>query len=125
MSLWIATLAIKADVPITATLGVSLAHGSFVISTCSGRACLMRAKFEISFGAAEIFLPGFVTVGSRGRTLKDVYCPLWMPLIVVLCFVEQPLKSVKVGHCVACGYDLTGNVSGRCPECGTTIARPA
>lgn len=21
--------------------------------------------------------------------------------------------------CVACGYDLTGNVSGRCPECGT------
>jgi len=22
--------------------------------------------------------------------------------------------------CAACGYDLTGNVSGRCPECGTT-----
>jgi len=21
-------------------------------------------------------------------------------------------------HCAACGYDLTGNVSGRCPECG-------
>jgi hypothetical protein len=24
-------------------------------------------------------------------------------------------------QCVACGYNLTGNVSGRCPECGTTI----
>ena len=23
------------------------------------------------------------------------------------------------GLCVACGYDLTGNVSGVCPECGT------
>ena len=22
------------------------------------------------------------------------------------------------GHCQKCGYDLTGNVSGRCPECG-------
>lgn len=25
------------------------------------------------------------------------------------------------GHCQRCGYDLTGNVSGRCPECGTRI----
>ena len=24
------------------------------------------------------------------------------------------------GHCGKCGYDLTGNVSGRCPECGET-----
>jgi hypothetical protein len=24
--------------------------------------------------------------------------------------------------CRACGYDLTGNVSGRCPECGTAVA---
>ena len=26
-----------------------------------------------------------------------------------------------IGHCQRCGYDLFGNVSGRCPECGTTI----
>ena len=24
----------------------------------------------------------------------------------------------RAGHCAACGYDLTGNVSGVCPECG-------
>jgi hypothetical protein len=24
-------------------------------------------------------------------------------------------------HCVQCGYDLTGNVSGRCPECAQPI----
>jgi hypothetical protein len=23
------------------------------------------------------------------------------------------------GLCLACGYDLTANVSGTCPECGT------
>lgn len=26
------------------------------------------------------------------------------------------------GHCQSCGYDLTGNVSGVCPECGTLTA---
>ena len=25
------------------------------------------------------------------------------------------------GHCVRCGYNLTGNVSGVCPECGERI----
>jgi hypothetical protein len=24
-------------------------------------------------------------------------------------------------HCRRCGYDLTGNVSGACPECGTPV----
>jgi hypothetical protein len=28
-------------------------------------------------------------------------------------------------RCGRCAYDLTGNISGRCPECGTTIAAPA
>src|SRR5947209_5088519 len=27
------------------------------------------------------------------------------------------------GHCRQCGYDLTANVSGVCPECGTPISR--
>ncbi|MBI5864329.1 MAG: hypothetical protein HZB38_07465 [Planctomycetes bacterium] len=26
--------------------------------------------------------------------------------------------------CVSCGYDLTGNRSGRCPECGITCRWP-
>jgi hypothetical protein len=25
----------------------------------------------------------------------------------------------KRGQCLACGYSLTGNISGVCPECGT------
>lgn len=25
------------------------------------------------------------------------------------------------GHCKKCGYNLTGNMSGKCPECGRTI----
>ena len=28
-------------------------------------------------------------------------------------------KRIERGHCAYCDYDLTGNTSGRCPECGT------
>ena len=28
------------------------------------------------------------------------------------------------GHCQKCGYNLIGNVSGVCPECGTKIEQP-
>ena len=52
-----------------------------------------------------------------------VIFPLWMPAV----FVTLPTailwmldrRRIPAGHCRKCGYDLTGNVSGRCPECGT------
>ncbi len=27
----------------------------------------------------------------------------------------------RLGHCRSCGYDLTGNLSGACPECGAPV----
>jgi hypothetical protein len=30
-------------------------------------------------------------------------------------------RFASITHCMGCGYDLTGNLSGRCPECGMTI----
>lgn len=30
-------------------------------------------------------------------------------------------KPYPIGHCQKCGYNLTGNVSGRCSECGTDV----
>ncbi len=30
-------------------------------------------------------------------------------------------RRIPPGHCRKCGYDLTGNVSGVCPECGERI----
>jgi len=35
--------------------------------------------------------------------------------------LRRVLVARGVAICVACGYDLTGNVSGRCPECGTLM----
>jgi hypothetical protein len=37
--------------------------------------------------------------------------------------VRHLAKRASAGHCARCGYDLTGNVSGICPECGHAISR--
>ena len=31
---------------------------------------------------------------------------------------ERRLERAAKGLCLRCGYDLTGNISGVCPECG-------
>ena len=64
---------------------------------------------------------------SLARAVTEVYrrkvwsCPGWFLVMVftsVPTFVfRQRGKKPKPGHC-GCGYDLTGNVSGTCPECG-------
>ena len=37
----------------------------------------------------------------------------------------QRRRHAARGRCPACGYDLTGNASGTCPECGTAVADAA
>ncbi len=44
-------------------------------------------------------------------------------------FVRGPTEKVLVQllgphHCAECGYDLKGNASGVCPECGTMLFGP-
>jgi hypothetical protein len=57
---------------------------------------------------------------------RTVSVAIWLPLTIVaiptgLLWWLDP-RSYLPGHCQKCGYDLTGNVSGRCPECGKAIA---
>lgn len=55
-----------------------------------------------------------------------VEIPLGVPTTAFLCIAGAALgarrwlatESSRRGRCQRCGYDLTGNVSGRCPECG-------
>jgi hypothetical protein len=58
--------------------------------------------------------------------------PFWVPpllfLIVagvpLLWFVQRRYRRIRRGQCVRCGYDLTGLVEPRCPECGRAILFP-
>ena len=36
--------------------------------------------------------------------------------------IQRYHRARTPGRCKQCGYDLTGNVSGKCPECGTSYA---
>lgn len=55
--------------------------------------------------------------------------PVWIPLASfaaypTFAFVRGPLRRWRrrrKDSCVRCGYDLQGNESGVCPECGTEV----
>jgi len=54
-----------------------------------------------------------------------LYIPLWMPLFVIaipttILWYRHRNRLIP-GHCQKCRYNLTGNESGICPECGTKI----
>ncbi len=57
----------------------------------------------------------------NGFTLPLVYpfATVAIPTFLVWWFWPKPIKP---GHC-RCGYDLTGNTSGVCPECGEPMVR--
>jgi hypothetical protein len=38
--------------------------------------------------------------------------------VTVPLFLRRRRPASRAGRCTACDYDLTGNVSGVCPECG-------
>lgn len=52
--------------------------------------------------------------------------PLWIPTlccaVLAIFFWKRSRCRSHIGLC-RCGYDLTGNVSGVCPECGREVAQ--
>jgi hypothetical protein len=100
-----------------------------------------------SLAVAALFFPiflllaGFIMravligLGDAGVPLgeldENVLLGILIAIAVVLAYL--PSRMIYSGlrwelvendgrFCLKCGYDLTGNVSGRCPECGREIA---
>lgn len=75
----------------------------------------------------KFFSPAFAysSNGNWWRLQFPVYV-LVTPFTVLLGVLSIPwwrrLRRRRRGCCLACGYDLTGNVSGACPECGAAVA---
>lgn len=51
--------------------------------------------------------------------------PLWIPFVLAAlptaAFWWRDRRLIPPGHCQRCAYDLMGNVSGVCPECGRRV----
>jgi len=57
-----------------------------------------------------------------------IWCFLGITAVPTIWLWYRDRRRLSPDHCQHCGYNLTGNVSGTCPECGTTIeheGRPA
>ena len=58
------------------------------------------------------------------RRWKSSHIPLWLlflPCAVSTVALWRRGRKPPPNHCLHCCYNLTGNVSGRCPECGEAI----
>lgn len=66
---------------------------------------------------------------TYAHTAYAVFCPSWLvvvllggyPAFAVARGSFRRWRSRSQGRCSKCRYDLTGNVSGVCPECGTAV----
>ena len=62
--------------------------------------------------------------GIFGLDKTAIVFPTWMFLLAALIptvLAWRRLRRPLPGHCRKCGYDLTGNVTGVCSECGEEI----
>jgi len=48
-------------------------------------------------------------------------CMPVVPALACWATLNRLCEAYPPGRCQTCGYDLTGNVSGRCPECGAPV----
>ncbi len=77
----------------------------------------VELRFGKWFGTALCLMLG--AVFSLGPTPFAAWFGFGLLLAVptlLMWWLDRPRRLLP-GHC-PCGYDLTGNVSGTCPECG-------
>ena len=110
---------------------VGYVASSFVISAGEGGVALITDPKDVSWinrnyakrAAAPQKQRPVLPLGSRVNGAS--FIPFWVLIAVFsLPWISmQILAMLKKGrgdpsHCASCGYDLQGNLSGTCPECG-------
>ncbi|OWY70390.1 hypothetical protein B7486_16510 [cyanobacterium TDX16] len=63
----------------------------------------------------------------RGMGTGSTFIPFGLPVAILAAVswftLRKARRRIAEGHCVQCGYDLTGNTSGRCSECGAVTIK--
>lgn len=82
-----------------------------------------------SFARVDDRSPQLTADGRPQSSLRvrQLALPMWSPALIfavlpaVYILRRRRRAAATAGRCAQCSYDLTGNVSGICPECGATI----
>ncbi len=124
-------------------VGIWVASVWFVAVTYTGSSFMLGFAHGFCWFKQDAFLPRWVVQWAaadhkaaygmflpevqRQNGILTVGVPLWIPFVCVAAltaiFFVKDRRRIPPGHCPACGYNLTGNVSGRCPECGAECRR--
>ena len=96
----------------TATVGVG--KGALIVTDTTRMGFALPAGFSCrisnwTMGLFPLWLSGIWVI------------PLWIPLAIAsipMFIIRDRSRRIPPGHCKTCRYDLTGNISGVCPECG-------
>ncbi len=112
-------------------LGLLLLTGAGVALAVVVTPVARRHRRGLGHAAAAASLVGCVLASLSvlpGRTFRPVtsmrpsIAPVALLLIGLTVAVWPGRRRPDPGRCRRCGYDLTGNASGVCPECGTPVA---
>jgi hypothetical protein len=95
------------------------------------RLATWRFEFGPATAVSRWWLPGMSPVarfyladgGSVGVRISLAWLALLVLTLTAVLWVRD--RRPPPGHCPNCAYDLTGNQSGACPECGEPCPRPS
>lgn len=114
-----------------AFIGTVFSLPTFVVDIAAGGACVLLSRqrtlrLALVFGVSNFVVRAVLCVLLRAAAWQYVlnFFHIALPVLaawVILRFFRQ----VPEGHCHKCAYNLTGNVSGVCPECGTEVPERA
>ena len=118
--------------------GIGYVHPSFDVYIMGGELAVESPSWLRSCGkpaGLQTFEIMLVEL-TEGGVMRDYFSlphagpgwvrvPLGLPFCIVLVASAAlwwlDRRRIPAGHCRKCGYNLTGNGSGRCPECGEAV----
>jgi len=106
--------------------GAVLGFGCFTVQTTSAQVGNPQQGWR--FAKRRVYQPfvrtWWVKISHPRPELWAVIVPLWIPPFlfgIPTYMLWRRHRRYPTRHCQSCGYDLMGNESGVCPECGREI----
>lgn len=89
------------------------------LSGITALGCAILSSHDGDIRVRSFDLSNGLIIGVVGGVVSHIIGLLARPIADLL--LDRVRRFVDPQECRTCGYDLTGNTSGICPECGTSV----